>query len=388
MEEKVLNTEETQQVEQPVKQEVEQTEETPKKKVVDKKSPEYKRSKIDKLLAKQKIKYRGPFSYRTIRFFGYILMLLGQAYIIYSIVSKVANVPSWSEDLFNVFEVLSIFAVPLFLMANFCVIMSSNKNIKRYLIFYTAVAIGIYLLIVFIYYRYVYGISYQITDGDKEAAFEFSETIAKRFFLKIINYNVFVDLSLFSLFYFFMFYTPKKVNTNKKKLAFRLCSLIPVVLVAVSCVVYGLHYMSVIDLPVAVLAIMPCRSPAFYIIFFVLALLLKLRKYKFKKYGGTEEEYETYTKSNRSSLEVSTLAAIVIAVISLIDFFVFLFVPNLLIYGFGLNFYLIVFVPFIFLVSYTRKPKYKIIDTIMPFVFIALIIICYLEGVLYFFKII
>ena len=95
-----------------------------------KKTPEYKRSKIDKLLAKRNIKYRGPLSYRTVRVFAFLFMLFAQIYLVYSIASKIVVPAKWVGSFVEILEVLSIFALPLFLTANFCIIMTSKKNIK------------------------------------------------------------------------------------------------------------------------------------------------------------------------------------------------------------------------------------------------------------------
>lgn len=357
-----------------------------KQKKLLKKTPEFQRGKIDRLIAKQNIKYRGPFSYRTVRIFGFLAMLFAQLYIAYSFASNIAETPEWTTTLVEVLEILSIFALPLFLMANFCVIMSSKNNVKNFLIFYTSIALLIYFAIVFVYYRYVGGFSSAITGGDPAATAEMSELITKNVFGKIINYNVFVDLALFALFFFFFFYTPKNIKSKKGMLIFRLCSLIPVLITIASTILYGFYYMGTINLPALVLAIMPCRSLTIYAIFFILSALLKLRKQKFIKMGGTEEEYENYSQSNRSSLEVSTLAAIVIFGVCLIDFVLPFISIYSIFFGVGLNFYFVLIIPFIFLLSYTRKPKLKIIDTLLPLIFILLTIILYLEAGLFVIK--
>lgn len=350
-----------------------------------KKTPEYQRAKIDRLLSKQGIKYRGPFSYRAVRIFAYIFMFFAQVVLVYSILSSMLSSPSWVGSLMEVLDALSLFALPLFLTANFCVIMFAKKGIKNFLIFYTAFAILIYLTLVLISYRYIGGFARVIAEDAEEAAM-LTESITRMFFGKVINYNVFVDLSLFSFFYFFFFYTPKNIKTKRGMIIFRYLSLIPVLIVVASALLYGFYYLEYINLPVAALAIMPCRSLSIYLIFFILSVLIKLRKYKFLKMGGTEEEYEQYTNSNRSSLEVSVLASILILVVSVVEFITFAIFPQLLLFGIGGEFYFVFIIPFIFLLSYTRKPKFKIVDTLMPLVFVIFTIVLYLEAILIFFQ--
>lgn len=347
-----------------------------------KKTSEYKRSKIDKLLAKQNIKFRGPFSYRTVRIFAYIFMLFAQIYLVYSIASKIVTPAHWVGSFVNVLEILSIFALPLFLTSNFCLIMSSKRNIKNFLIFYSAFALLIYLAIILIHYRYIGGFANIISDGDAEMANGIANTITNIFFGKVINYNIFVDLSLFSFFYFFFFYKPKKIKTRKSLITFRLFSLLPVSIAIVSSVLYAMHFLGSIKLPVAALAIMPCRSFTIYAIFFILAIVIKIRQYRFFKLGGTEIEYEEYLKSNRNSLEVSVIASIIIFAISLIDFILLFTIPEVILLGIGVNFYFVFIIPFVLLLSYTRKPKLKIMDAILPIIFVVLTIIIYLEAFL------
>ncbi len=347
-----------------------------------KKTSEYKRSKIDKLLAKQNIKFRGPFSYRTVRIFAYIFMLFAQIYLVYSIASKIVTPAHWVGSFVNVLEILSIFALPLFLTSNFCLIMSSKRNIKNFLIFYSAFALLIYLAIILIHYRYIGGFANIISDGDAEMANGIANTISNIFFGKVINYNIFVDLSLFSFFYFFFFYKPKKIKTRKSLITFRLFSLLPVSIAIVSSVLYAMHFLGSINLPVAALAIMPCRSFTIYAIFFILSIVIKIRQYRFSKLGGTEIEYEEYLKSNRNSLEVSVIASIIIFAISLIDFILLFTIPEVILLGIGVNFYFVFIIPFVLLLSYTRKPKLKIMDAILPIIFVVLTIIIYLEAFL------
>ncbi len=337
-----------------------------------------KRYRIDKLLSKQDIKFRGIFSHRAVKILGFVFMFLAQVVIAANIGLKYIEPPTWAEGFISVLEVLSIFALPMFLTANFCSIMTSQSKIKTRLITYSAIAIGIYLLILFLFYRYLYGLGDAISD-DPEGAFMFADTMAKRIFGKIINYNVFVDLSLFSLFYYFLFYKPKKITKKVPMIIFRSMSVLPVICAIVATIIYGLYYQGTIDLSVPILAILPCRSIIIYTIFFAIAIVIKLRQELFIKWGGTVEEYNNYAKTNRSSLEMSILASIVIFVLSAVDLILFINVPMVIFYGIGFNFYFAFTIPFIFLLSYTRKVKKSIWDILMVVIFIVAVIFLYLE---------
>ena len=341
-----------------------------------------KRKRIDKLLDKGDIKYRGVFSSRAMKVLGFVLLFLAQVYMCVKIIDKFVEIPQSALDIAEVLEILSYYALPMFLAANFCIILTSKTKIKKMLINYSIIAFGIYLLVLFGFYRYMLGIGRAISD-DPASAYALADLLSKKLFGRVINYNVFVDLSLFSLFYFFLFYTPKKLSKKSSIITFRMFSIVPILIAILSAVLYGLYSMGIIDLPVAILAILPCRSLTVYAIFFSIALIVKLRQSLFIKWGGTMEEYERYSLSNRSSLEISIVSAIVMIVICLLDLIILFVYPFSLFFGIGVNFYLGLSAPLLLLLSYTRKTKPSIWDAIMVALFIFAVIILYLETGLY-----
>lgn len=343
-------------------------------------------NKIKRLLNKPDIRYSGVFSYRSLKIAGFLLLIFSQIGIIYNgIISLNISLPSWSGKFVEVIQTMSYFSLPMFLASNLCVIMSNKKKIKQNLIFYSAMALLFYLAIIFIYYRYIYGLVSVISE-DPEGVPVISDVIAKGLFGNLINYNVFVDLSLFSLFYFFLFYTPKNINTKKKTIIFRSLSAIPVVFAITSAILYMLYYLEIVQLPVAILAILPCRSLAIYAVFIILSILIKIRQNKFIKLGETEKQYENYLSTKRNSLEVSVLASIVLFGVCLIDFLLLIIYPPVLLTGIGSSFYMVAIIPFIFLLNYRKSPKYKFIDMLIPVIFIVLVILLYLEAGLFIIK--
>lgn len=342
-----------------------------------------KKQNIDKLLQNKDIKYRGIFSGRAMKIIGFVLMFFAQVYLCIKLVNNIQGLPESVLNFGDVMLTLSYFALPMFLSANFCIIMTSKTKIKKTVIVYSIIAISIFLLVLFFFSRYMIGIGRALNPDNPSEAYKFAETITKGAFGKIINYNVFVDLALFSLFYFFLFYNPKKIEGKKSVLAFRLCCIIPVIFAVISAILYGLYNIGEIDLPVAVLAILPCRSFTIYAIFFGIAFIIKLRQYLFTKWGGTQEEYELYAKSNRSSLEISIVSSIIILVVCLVDFILFQINPFVVFFGIGFNYYYAFSIPLIMLLSYTRNTKSSIWDYIMIAIFVFAVIILYLETGLF-----
>ncbi|MBQ8451606.1 MAG: hypothetical protein IJ538_02390 [Clostridia bacterium] len=344
------------------------------------------RQKIDKLLSKKRVKFRGIFSYRTIRIIGFVFMFFAQVYLCMNIIGRHVNYSPFVLGLQEALQIISLFALPMFLTSNFCVIMTNPKRIKSTLLNYSIIAIGIFLVVGFLFYRYVLGAMNVIIQDDPTQAYITATAFTKLVFGKIINYNVFVDLALFALFYFFLFYEPKKIKRKGTRILFRSLCLLPVLFAITASILYALYYLDKIDIPVIFLSILPCRSIIIYAIFFTLAFVIKLRKHLFIKWGGTEEEYDEYAKSNRSSLEISTIASIVLLVYSAIDLLIFYIFPMSLFFGFGFNYYFALAIPFIFLLSYTRRPSKKIWDIVIIGIFIVAVIILYMETGLYYFK--
>ncbi len=337
------------------------------------------RYRIDRLLGKKDIKYRGFLSSRSMKTIGFVLLFFAQVYLCISLVGKFIDLSESTLNVANVLDTLSMFSLPMFLIANFCVIINSKTKIKKMLIVYSVIAIGVYLLIIFGFYRYLIGIAHSISPDDPSSAYLLADLVAKKLFGKVINYNVFVDLTLFSLFYFFLFYTPKRLEGKNRLAIFRLLSIIPALLTIGASVLYGLYNIEIIDLPVAILAILPCRSLAIYAIFFGIAFFIKLRQHLFFKWGGTQEEFEKYCSSNRSSLEVSIAMAVITLFVCIIDFLLLIINPWLLFYGIGLNFYFALCTPLIMLLSYTRKPRSNVWDMVTLAMFFFAVIILYLE---------
>ena len=345
-----------------------------------------KRYKIDKLLSKRDIKYKGPFSYRTLRIIGFAFLLIAQGCACFAFLSKFKEYPEWSFTLVDVLLTIAKFSLPIFLAANFCVIMSDKKKIKKNLIFYSLMALLFYLAVVIVYYRYLLGIATALLE-DTQSATATANFIAKKIFRNIINYNIFVDLALFSMFYFFLFFTPKNINTKKKLITFRAMSILPILFVIVAIVLYICDMFGVFEIPVAILALLPCRAPTFYVIFILISVFAKLREKRFLDLGGTKEEYNKYLKTKRNSFEISVISSIIIFAVCLVDFLLLVWFPEVILAGFGYNFYLVFVAPLILLLSYNKQPKYKFVDMLLPVIFVICTIILYLETALIFVKI-
>ena len=81
------------------------------------------------------IKYRGPLSYRHLLIIGWICISFKVLDILITFGIKLdPNQPQWMLTLGNVSEFLGTFALPLFLIANFAIILDRKLTFKQQLI--------------------------------------------------------------------------------------------------------------------------------------------------------------------------------------------------------------------------------------------------------------
>lgn len=121
-----------------------------------------KRNIID-LNSENDIKYKAPLSYRHIRIIAWIMMVLVQVSLSLATMASVANYMDRSitalQTASDVCGFLGQLAVPLFLLANFALILSSQENIKKLVLFHASMAILIIALYLLMYDRYFVGLA-------------------------------------------------------------------------------------------------------------------------------------------------------------------------------------------------------------------------------------
>ena len=357
------------------------------------------------------IKFRGPLSYRHMRIIGWITMVCAQIAIILAAAGKYwANSSnphnfaalSVSE---SVFSMIGSLAVPLFLLANFALILSSRNDIKRLVILHTGFAIGFYLIFLLIYERYLVGI---FTKFFEDMGRPLLDTTLRVFMSKFLSLNVFVDLLMCSLTYFFATYKPQKIFTGKRIYIFRALIILPIAYEVTCLLLKGFSMAEELFLiPMEVLPLLTTKPPLTFFAFVIVILFMKFRETIFlKRTNGDEEKYEEFLQTNRNSLHFSVFISIIFTIVVVIDiilFFIF-FIGNIFDYidyyggdaataidvlynnlsywGIGKTIPLILSIPFIMLFSYTRKyaKKTKMLDTIIPLAGVLLILITYIEG--------
>lgn len=335
------------------------------------------------------IKYRGPLSFRALRIIAWIVFALGQLIMLNSIFSKLG----WqflSDGGSMAIDYISALAAPLFIVATFGVILSGQRTFKNAVIFYGVAFAGMGLILNIFFYRYVMGIF-----KDNDTAMIIVSNLGF-----VVKANVFTDLFAFSLFHFFINYTPEKYFVDKKRKYFRMMAIIPILYVVASYLIkIFTTYGYIPDLPFGVIPFLPTKSPMVFIVFGVVSIWIKYREKLFHKIGLTKKEYHEFLNTNRNSLSysghLSAIIAIAVAVEIVLIFIIaaayhYLSVEGILIildtYSIGQVIPLLLAIPFIMLYSYTRSHKNGLIDILLPAVGIGMTVIVYMEVIYHFFN--
>ena len=353
---------------------------------------ERRRERVRKaLFAKEDIKYKAPLSYRHLRIIGWICMALGQLALLCSICNTIMDWSPVGKAGYQAISVISNLSTPLFVFASFGLILSKQKRYSSFLVTYGLAFLAIGFGFIFFYYRYVDGLFVQL--GINKTNFA---EITKNFIGNKININVFADLFTFALFHFFINYSPKKYFKGRKIIIFRLFSLIPISFILLCYVLHILHGFAVINLPIFIYPFLTTKSPLLFALFVIISLWIRNREKWFIKLGATKEEYHKFSLTNRNSLSFSTHVSILILVGIVADFIIGMiigFIINIILgipfdsdvltdtFLIGQTFPLVFSIPILFLYSYTKTHKEKIIDIIIPIGGIALTAFVYLEVI-------
>ena len=215
--------------------------------------------------------------------------------------------------------------------------------------------------------------------------------------------NIFVDLLLCSLIYFFINYTPKKFFQGKKIIIFRLFTIFPLLYEIGGILIKYFIYQGTILPTTFFFFLLPGKPPMILVAFLLLCLLIKIGEVIKIKKGYDEAELSEHYKTNAHAFRVSILISYIFGAVALVDFLMFLLFsviygggtfgnninPDTISYsvniiyglGFGKSSILLAAIPFVLLFSYKKVHKNKEMDKFIPIVGVGLIAIVYIEGV-------
>ncbi len=377
-------------------------EEAPKTKI---KKP--KRVRLKDRTSKNDIRYRGPLSYSSIRIIGWVFMIFSQLAVLFTFAMKIS--PDLSSSLTlptEFFKYFRSFPVPLFLLANFAFILQGKADFRRLLVFYGGVAVLLYIAGIVLMSHFGLGFAY----GVSPATFDFAE-YASIFGTTLITsnnpslymLNIFIDLFLCALTYFFIHYKPTKYFQGKKLILFRLMVLIPILYEIGSILIKYMTLTERMTINYFVFYALTAKPPFMFISFILIILVTKLQEKSFMKRFKDEEALDDHLKTNAHSLNVSITIFWVFIVTAFLDLITMIgyCMSYILIkttaeaelearisesikyaqsIGLGQSACLILVAPVALLFSYSRKPKHPEYDKFIPIIAILIIIVVYIEG--------
>ena len=363
------------------------------------------------------IKYGGFLSYRHLRIIAWACLIIAQVGVVLKLEAKLAPETANVIDTWNlVISIIGALPVPLFLLANLSTILQSRGDYKGLFIRYGGLAIVMYLLANFLVFHYGYrtlaALNPATTWGDASRLFgEILPLFGKTGYIL----NIFIDMLLVVLMFFFTNYEPRtKIFQGKRIYLFRLMVLLPIAYEIVGIILKYKAGMAALDgtnfwIPSPVFFLLPSKPPFIFAAFVFIVLGLKLSKFFYlKRKGHTKEQLEEHIQTKAHSLKISIGIAACFVIFALIDLVVILVLmfttysnyaaaypdytqevvsalawARIEIYegiGFGEAIGLIIVAPLVLLFSYTKTHKNALVDTLIPVAGIALIALVLLEG--------
>lgn len=350
------------------------------------------------------IKYRGPLSYRYLRIIAWVCLIIAQigmvAKLNITIVKSSEQAIGWVRDMGEIF---ASFPLPLFLLANFAVMYQKRESWKKLLMFYGGIALLLYIVANVVIIHYGYGFV------NAFAKIEFMD-MAKTFGLLLFGlgktglvFNIFIDLFLCALVFYFLNYKPKSFK-GKKLYIFRSFAIFPILYEVVSILIKYFVGVGAMDIPFFCFFLLTSKPPLMFAAIIALFVILKIEELRKMKQHLNSEFVKEHRKTNAHSLRFSIIIAITFFVAGALDFIIYSassialtssliadvgdedFAVGMAMYvishmGFGDAIPLLLIAPLTLLFSYTKVHKNKKIDPLIPVVGLLLIIFVYVEGI-------
>ena len=379
-----------------------------------KKEKKSKRRRIYEYMPKDDIKYRGPLSYRMLKIVGWIALAFSQYLLLAKIQNNVLKIDEPIAFGNTINGIIVDLALPLLLFGNFALLLNGQNKFRTHFLINGGASLAFIIIYFIVYHRYAIGFASVFCETRNEAV----TSVDRLFYLLNASYesfhgfvafNIFIDMFLCTLGWFFIIYTPKKCFKGKKIYFFRSLVIIPFVYEIV-CIALKIKAASYSDelMPVTLFPFLTTKPPLVFILFMALAIYLKIRERKFLKQGKTKEDYQVFLQTNRNSLNIMLFTIVVMLVVIVIDEFLlkniivprivaynkgiipeeyesayeFLIAPTVSACGIGEMKSMLLFTPLLLLFSYTRTHKHTIIDSAITVLGIGSIGLIYLDGIM------
>ncbi len=355
------------------------------------------------------IKYGGVLSYRHLRIIAWVCLAIAQISVVLSLQAKLNKDSASTVDLIStILSYVGSLPLPLFFLANVSEMTRKKSNFRSFFYKYGGLAIGMFLLQNLLVMHFIYGIAKSLEPSlTLGQLFRSVGEILPSLGYKAYMLNIFIDMFLCTLLFFFLYYDPQRVFTGKKKIIFRLFSLLPIAYEIGAIFVKYYVMLGRFSMPSYYFFLLPSKPPLVFLAFVALIVFLKIYEVRhLRKPGNNMDTWYEHTKTKAHSLKVSIITAISFLIAALLDLAIviaFIIVnvagvadlvaneDELLLYvfaklsvltnaGMGGAVPLIMIIPIVLLFSYTKTHKNKNFDVIIPALGIALMAAVYFEG--------
>ena len=265
-----------------------------------------KRRKLHELNAENDIRYRGPFSFQTFQIFGWLCIVMSVIVIMLKITRKVdPNAIPNINGLIRFIGEASELSLPFLLIANFARILNNSEGYKKQLLRNGGAALAIAVGGMFLIGRYLIS-SLALFVTDKENVRPFLGEMYRAFNpAGFLDFNIFIDLFLCTLFMYFLNARPKRVFTGKRVIILRLFVILPIAYELICFVLKVQAARGRVLLPLWSFPLLTMKPPMTFAFFVFIAFLVKIREYRYCRHGKTQEEYLEFMKTNRNSCQMS-----------------------------------------------------------------------------------
>jgi len=344
----------------------------------------------------QDIKYKGFLNYQTLRLIAWVCFAISQLVIVFKLGKSIVPEASTTLDGWIQFaKYVGVLPLPLFLLANFTQIFGFKGTYKKLLTKYAVLWGLMALLFIFLCSFYLLRFTQRFIEHDPLTAYKSISKMLNDDLHFSLSMNVFVDMFMCVLAYFFLTYVPKKkIFEGKKRYWFRALVAIPIIYELIFTVLKGMVRLERITVPYLLLPLFPNKAIFVYLAFMFIMLIFKARVKRMKSKGMTEEDILDYQKTNRHALNASITISIVFIVMSCVDILINHTIIGIMIntgyvgdiqglvdkWGFGGAFPLMFAVPFVMLFDYRAVPKFKNLDPLVPIIGIGLTVLVVFEG--------
>ena len=359
------------------------------------------RKNIHLVTEENDIKFRQPFSYRHLRIFGWIFLVVAQVGIILGLAGG-GGLINTNDTLIAILQSANSLMTPLFIFAAYAQVLTVKDGYRRLLITYALCALGIFAAFVFAFLHYGVGLLNVLSDD-----WNSSYNAASMFFSFLnsngaMTFNVFVDLILCTLVMFFINYQPVRRFQGRKIYIFRSLVIVPILLEVASIVIKILGSSRIIIVSPIVIPLLTTKPPVAFLIFIASALFIKVREKYYLKKGKTSEEYRKFLNTNVNRMHFSRFLCFSIVAAVVIDVILFFTISVIhlslvsdgtitdemvekavsLAYaaGFGKCIPMLLIIPILAFFDYTKTYKDKLTDILIPLIGVGLLAMVYFEG--------